>query len=118
MLYREMEEKETIINPSTLFDNPFLYWKSFQSAMFQKGLLSFFPMRNINYSLLADKTKGFSGADIQAVVQLALEKKLREELYSQKRPRYVVDADLFQIIEKYIHVKMRYREKSTTQIYV
>ena len=75
-------------------------------------------IRNINYPLLAEKAEGLSGADIQAVVQLALEKKLREELYHQKKPRYVVNADLFEIIEKYAHARMRYKEKSSTQIYV
>lgn len=75
-------------------------------------------IRNINYPLLAERTRGFSGADIQAVVQLTLEKKLREELYNHKKPRYVGNDDLLAIIEKYTQARIGSREKNNTQIYI
>lgn len=38
------------------------------------------PMRDIDYEFLAKKTDGFSGADIKAVVDLAVEAKLKEAM--------------------------------------
>ena len=38
------------------------------------------PSRDVDYDYLAKKTKGFSGADLKAVVDVAVEEKLREAM--------------------------------------
>jgi SpoVK/Ycf46/Vps4 family AAA+-type ATPase len=51
------------------------------------------PVRDIDYDAVAKKTDGFSGADLKAVVDQAVEHKLREAMKSGK-PTPLITADL------------------------
>jgi ATP-dependent 26S proteasome regulatory subunit len=51
------------------------------------------PLEEPDYDLLSKKTDGFSGADLKAVVDVAVEKKLREALRDGK-PRPLTTKDL------------------------
>lgn len=51
------------------------------------------PVRDIDYDAVAKKTEGFSGADMKAVVDQAVEFKLREAMKSGK-PQPLITADL------------------------
>lgn len=55
------------------------------------------PMAEINFELLAQKTDTYSGADLKAVVDLAVEKKLREAL-RDGIPRPLTTQDLLEAI--------------------
>lgn len=55
--------------------------------------------------LLVRKSKGYSGADIAEIVRRTLEKKVREELSTGKRPRKVRNEELVRHIEEYERVK-------------
>jgi transitional endoplasmic reticulum ATPase len=51
------------------------------------------PLEELDYDLLSKKTDGFSGADLKAVVDVAVEKKLREALRSGS-PKPLTTKDL------------------------
>ena len=43
------------------------------------------PVEEIDYEQIAKKTDGFSGADLKAVVDLAVEQKLRDAMKAMRR---------------------------------
>ena len=51
------------------------------------------PSQDIDYDKLAKKTEGFSGADLKAVVDVAVEQKLREAM-KEGRPKPLTTRDL------------------------
>jgi ATPases of the AAA+ class len=58
------------------------------------------PVHNIDYHLLARKTEHFSGADIDAVIDIAIELKL-ESSFSDDIPKPLETSDLLSAIKKH-----------------
>lgn len=58
------------------------------------------PVGEINYDTIAKKTDGFSGADLKAVVDLAVEEKLREAM-KVGALRSVVEKDLIEAAKRH-----------------
>ena len=57
------------------------------------------PVENVDLKKVAAKTKGFSGADLGAVVESAIEVKLREAIKSGK-PSPITTKDLLSTLKK------------------
>jgi transitional endoplasmic reticulum ATPase len=66
-----------------------------------KVLLKDKPVKDIDYNQVAKNTKDFSGADLRALVDLAIEDKLREAFKSGK-PEAITNKDLINSIKKII----------------
>src|SRR6516165_10467983 len=52
------------------------------------------PTEGVEYDQLAKKTADFSGADLQAVIDVAVEKKLRDAIGTRDLPRPLTTKDL------------------------
>ena len=58
------------------------------------------PVGEINYDAIAKKTDGFSGADLKAVVDLAVEEKLREAMKAGVL-RSIAEKDLIEAAKRH-----------------
>lgn len=66
-----------------------------------KVLLKEKPVKDIDYAKIAKETKDFSGADLEAVIDQAVEEKLRESFKTGK-PEPITTKDLLNAVKKVI----------------
>jgi len=58
-------------------------------------------VKDIDYELLAESSKGLTGADIEATIQFALQEKMMNELFKNKKTEYVQTEDILVAINDF-----------------
>jgi len=75
-------------------------------------------VKNINYRSLAEKSEGLTGADIEATIQFAIQPKIMEELFENKKPKRVRTRDIFMAIDSFKKNRRIIKKEDNTQFYI
>ena len=75
-------------------------------------------VKNIDYGLLAESSEGLTGADIEATIQFALQEKMMNELFKNKKPEYVQTEDILVAISDFKNNRKTIKEPENTISYI